>query len=347
MVNTDDTAIPDDKEWTRCQIQPKTNWTYVFQVKDQIGTFSYFPSTRFHKAGGGYGPFSTPEAQFDLLIGDWYQRSFKDIRSELNNPYMAYDTPPDRIFINGKGPYGDPLMKSHESFNVTKGKTYLLRISNVGLELKQTLSTTKAGMQFMQMKFHEEMQNLVDQIEEGIITISAPSRHGKGHRSFNFNKVYGPCATQGEVFSDTRPLIRSVLDGYNVCIFAYGQTGSGKTYTMTGPKDLTEDTLGVNYRALSDLFLLAEQRKDTFQYDVSVPMIEIYNEQVRDLLVADGFSKRLEIRNSSQTGLNVPDASLLHVTKPSDVIDLMNVGQRNRAVGATTLNDRSSRSHRK
>ncbi|KAK1394368.1 Monocopper oxidase-like protein SKU5 [Heracleum sosnowskyi] len=130
---------------TSCQIQPKTNWTYVFQVKDQIGTFSYFPSTGFHKAGGGYGPirvnnrividipFSTPEAQFDLLIGDWYQRSFKDIRSELNNPYMAYDTPPDKILINGKGPYGDPIMKSHESFNVTKGKTYLLRISNVGL----------------------------------------------------------------------------------------------------------------------------------------------------------------------------------------------------------------------
>ncbi|KAL8101030.1 kinesin-like protein KIN-14I [Apium graveolens] len=266
-------------------------------------------------------------------------------------------------------------------------------------ELKQTLSTTKAGMQFMQMKFHDEMQNLglhihglahaasgyhkvllenrklynqvqdlkgnirvycrvrpflggqsnssstVDQIEEGMITISAPSRHGKGHRSFNFNKVYGPCSTQGEVFSDTRPLVRSVLDGYNVCIFAYGQTGSGKTYTMTGPKDLTEDTLGVNYRALSDLFLLAEQRRDTFQYDVSVQMIEIYNEQVRDLLIADGFNKRLEIRNSSQTGLNVPDASLLHVTKPSDVIDLMNVGQRNRAVGATALNDRSSRSH--
>lgn len=162
---------------TNCQIQPKTNWTYVFQVKDQIGTFSYFPSTGFHKAGGGFGPirvnnrividvpFPTPEAQFDLLIGDWYQRSFKvthlrreyteykiyyfrssisrcidflktqhkallnnisenmqqDIRSELKNPNMAYDTPPDRILINGKGPYGDPLVKTPESFNVTKG----------------------------------------------------------------------------------------------------------------------------------------------------------------------------------------------------------------------------------
>ncbi|PIM98481.1 Kinesin (KAR3 subfamily) [Handroanthus impetiginosus] len=265
--------------------------------------------------------------------------------------------------------------------------------------LKQTLSTTKAGMQFMQMKFQEEIHNLglhihglahaasgyhrvleenrklynqvqdlkgsirvycrvrpflhgqcdymstVDHMEEGTITINTLAKNGKGRKSFNFNKVFGPSATQEEVFSDTQPLIRSVLDGYNVCIFAYGQTGSGKTYTMTGPKDLTEYGLGVNYRALRDLFFLAEQRKDTFCYDVSVQMIEIYNEQVRDLLNTDGLSRRLEIRNSSQTGLSVPDASLVHVSSTSDIIDLMNLGQRNRAVGATALNDRSSRSH--
>ncbi|XP_011079613.1 kinesin-like protein KIN-14I [Sesamum indicum] len=265
--------------------------------------------------------------------------------------------------------------------------------------LKQTLSTAKAGIQFMQVKFHEEIHNLglhihglahaasgyhrvleenrklynqvqdlkgnirvycrvrpflpgqssylstVDHIEEGTITINTSTKNGKGRKSFNFNKVFGPSATQEEVFSDTRPLVRSVLDGYNVCIFAYGQTGSGKTYTMTGPKDLTENSQGVNYRALGDLFLIAEQRKDTFFYDVSVQMIEIYNEQVRDLLASDGLSKRLEIRNSSHTGLSVPDASLVHVSSTSDVIDLMNLGQRNRAVGATALNDRSSRSH--
>ncbi|KDP28206.1 hypothetical protein JCGZ_13977 [Jatropha curcas] len=266
-------------------------------------------------------------------------------------------------------------------------------------ELKHALRTTKAGMQFMQMKFHDEFSNLcihihglahaasgyhkvleenrklynqvqdlkgsirvycrvrpflsgelnylssVNHIEEGNVIINTPSRQGKGCKSFSFNKVFGPAATQAEVFSDMQPLIRSVLDGYNVCIFAYGQTGSGKTYTMTGPKDLSEKNLGVNYRALSDLFLLAEQRKGIFCYSVAVQMIEIYNEQVRDLLVTDGSNKRLEIRNSSQTGLNVPDANLVHVSSTSDVIDLMNLGQRNRAVGATALNDRSSRSH--
>ncbi|XP_057427423.1 kinesin-like protein KIN-14I [Lotus japonicus] len=265
--------------------------------------------------------------------------------------------------------------------------------------LKHTIHTTKAGMQFMQMKFHEEFSNLgmhihglahaasgyhrvleenrklynqvqdlkgsirvycrvrpflsrqsnylssVDSIEDGTITINVPSKNGKGRRSFNFNKVFGPSAAQAEVFSDMQPLIRSVLDGFNVCIFAYGQTGSGKTYTMTGPKEITEKSQGVNYRALSDLFLTADQRKGTFRYDVSVQMIEIYNEQVRDLLVSDGTNKRLEIRSNSHKGLSVPDASLVPVSSTHDVIELMNLGQRNRAVGATALNDRSSRSH--
>ena len=61
---------------------------------------------------------------------------------------------------------------------------------------------------------------------------------------------------------------------------------------QSGPKDLTEQSQGVNYRSLGDLFYLAEQRKDTFRYDVAVQMIEIYNEQVRDLLVSDGLNKR-------------------------------------------------------
>lgn len=63
-------------------------------------------------------------------------------------------------------------------------------------------------------------------------------------------------------------------------------------FIQTGPNNLTETSQGVNYRALGDLFHLAEQRKDTFFYDVSVQMIEIYNEQVRDLLVTDGLCKR-------------------------------------------------------
>lgn len=61
---------------------------------------------------------------------------------------------------------------------------------------------------------------------------------------------------------------------------------------QSGPKDLNEQSQGVNYRALSDLFFLSEQRRDMFCYEIAVQMIEIYNEQVRDLLVSDGLNKR-------------------------------------------------------
>ena len=187
--------------------------------------------------------------------------------------------------------------------------------------------------------------NVLDDIVDNSLTIQTIAKHGKGKKTFTFNKAFGPNSTQEEVFADTQPLIRSVLDGYNVCIFAYGQTGSGKTFTMTGPKELTKESLGVNYRALSDLFEISEQRRDTIAYSISVQMMEIYNEQVRDLLVTDGGNKRLEIRNNSSNGINVPNANLVHVTSTSDVIELMNLGHKNRAVGSTSMNDRSSRSH--
>ncbi|XP_072963056.1 kinesin-like protein KIN-14K [Typha angustifolia] len=182
--------------------------------------------------------------------------------------------------------------------------------------------------------------------ENGELLIANPFKQGKdGHRLFKFNKVFAPIASQVEVFADIQPLIRSVLDGYNVCIFAYGQTGSGKTYTMSGPGTSKEDW-GVNYRALNDLFDISSSRRNTFFYEVGVQMVEIYNEQVRDLLSNDMSQKRLGIWSTSQpNGLVVPEASLHPVKSTSDVLDLMQIGQTNRAVGSTALNERSSRSH--
>ncbi|CAL5031565.1 unnamed protein product [Urochloa decumbens] len=177
-------------------------------------------------------------------------------------------------------------------------------------------------------KTQSEQRSTVDHIgENGEIMIANPQKQGKdGRKIFTFNKIFGPNASQSEVFADTQPLIRSVMDGYNVCIFAYGQTGSGKTYTMSGPDVTAEETWGVNYRSLNDLFELSQTRADSVTYDVKVQMIEIYNEQVRDLLMTD-------------------DANIVPVKCAQDVLDLMKVGQRNRAVGSTALNERSSRSH--
>ncbi|CAL2262264.1 unnamed protein product [Prunus armeniaca] len=183
--------------------------------------------------------------------------------------------------------------------------------------------------------------------ENGELVVADRSKPGKeGHRLFKFNKVFGSDATQAEVYSDTQPLIRSVLDGYNVCIFAYGQTGSGKTYTMTGPNSSTKENWGVNFRALNDLFDISQCRKSSITYEIGVQMVEIYNEQVRDLLSSDGSQKKLGIMTHSQpNGLAVPDASMHPVKSTSDVIQLMGLGLKNRVVSATALNERSSRSH--
>ncbi|PNT75807.1 hypothetical protein BRADI_1g38040v3 [Brachypodium distachyon] len=177
--------------------------------------------------------------------------------------------------------------------------------------------------------------------DNGELSLANPAKVGKeGSKLFKFNKVLGPIASQDEVFKDIQPLIRSVLDGYNVCIFAYGQTGSGKTYTMTGPEYATEKELGVNFRALNDLFIISHNRRDTIMYEVNVQMIEIYNEQIHDLLGSNGI-----LNASKLHGLAVPDATMRPVNSTADVIELMRTGLENRAVGATALNERSSRSH--
>ncbi|KAG6421578.1 hypothetical protein SASPL_118135 [Salvia splendens] len=165
-------------------------------------------------------------------------------------------------------------------------------------------------------------QSIIEYIgENGELTVANPAKPGKeGRRSFRFDKVYSQTSTQAQVFADTQPLIQSVLDGFNVCIFAYGQTGSGKTYTMTGPDGATEDEWGVNYRALKNLFTITQDRGSILQYEVSVQMVE-------------------------PNGLAVPDASIEQVKSTEDVMRLMDIGLQNRAKSSTAMNERSSRSH--
>ncbi|XP_061370961.1 kinesin-like protein KIN-14K [Gastrolobium bilobum] len=193
----------------------------------------------------------------------------------------------------------------------------------------------------------KEKQSIVEHIGETDLVVANPSKQGKeALRTFKFNKVFGPTSTQAEVYSDIQAFIRSVLDGYNVCIFAYGQTGSGKTYTMSGPNGATNESVGVNYRALNELFSISTNRKSSIVYDIGVQIIEIYNEQVRDLLTSDGAPKKLGILNHSQpNGLAVPDASMYPVKSTADVMKLMDIGLKNRAKGSTAMNERSSRSH--
>ncbi|KAI3667885.1 hypothetical protein L6452_42955 [Arctium lappa] len=133
---------------TNCPIPAGWNWTYVFQVKDQIGSFFYFPSTNFQRAAGGYGgiiinnrdvipvPFGTPDGDVTLAIGDWFVKSHKDLRKGVENGVDLGS--PDGILFNGLGPYRYdstivPDGIAYQVINVEPGKTYRFRVHNVGI----------------------------------------------------------------------------------------------------------------------------------------------------------------------------------------------------------------------
>ncbi|XP_039161012.1 kinesin-like protein KIN-14L [Eucalyptus grandis] len=114
----------------------------------------------------------------------------------------------------------------------------------------------------------------------------------------------------------------------------------------SGPSGELTKHMGINYLALNDLFELSNRRKDIITYDIHVQMVEIYNEQVRDLLAEDSASSRLKIRScTSDGGLSLPDATMHSVKSTADVVNLMKFGDVNRVVSSTALNNRSSRSH--
>ncbi|XP_042408156.1 kinesin-like protein KIN-14A isoform X2 [Zingiber officinale] len=180
---------------------------------------------------------------------------------------------------------------------------------------------------------------------DGSLMVFDPYRPHNTRKVFQFNKVFGPQTTQCEVYNETQALIRSVMDGYNVCIFAYGQTGAGKTYTMCGTSTGLCEEIGINHMALNDLFHISSVRED-ITYEIYVQMVEIYNEIVRDLLCQDATNSKLEIRNAlGFGGLSIPNATMQSVQSSADVLNLMRLGEKNRAFSSTAMNHRSSRSH--
>ena len=110
--------------------------------------------------------------------------------------------------------------------------------------------------------------------------------------SFAVEKAFGEASSQEQVMHEVAPFVRPVVDGFNVCLFAYGQTGSGKTYTMEGEGQGAGR--GLITRVIEDLFEIIGRNAHEASYNVAISMVEIYNEQLRDLLSEKG--DKVEIR---------------------------------------------------
>uniref|UniRef100_A0A6Q2WWH7 Kinesin-like protein n=1 Tax=Esox lucius TaxID=8010 RepID=A0A6Q2WWH7_ESOLU len=170
-------------------------------------------------------------------------------------------------------------------------------------------------------------------------------------RPFIYDHVADMETSQDSVFSIVaKNIVESCVNGYNGTIFAYGQTGSGKTFTMLGPSDsdnFTDDLRGVIPRSFEYLFYLinreVERSGNTKSFLCKCSFIEIYNEQIYDLL--DSASASLFLRENIKKGVFVEGAVEKFVTSAAEAYQVLSMGWRNRRVASTSMNRESSRSH--
>ncbi|RAL48730.1 hypothetical protein DM860_001050 [Cuscuta australis] len=180
-------------------------------------------------------------------------------------------------------------------------------------------------------------------------------------RVFMFDKVFGPSAQQKDLYDQAIiPIVNEVLEGFNCTIFAYGQTGTGKTYTMEGDckksKSVQNGELpvgaGVIPRAVKQIFDTLESQNA--EYSVKVTFLELYNEEITDLLAPEDLSKvaledrqkkQLPLMEDGKGGVLVRGLEEEIVTSASEIFTLIERGSAKRRTAETLLNKQSSRSH--
>ncbi|PWA55123.1 P-loop containing nucleoside triphosphate hydrolases superfamily protein [Artemisia annua] len=182
-----------------------------------------------------------------------------------------------------------------------------------------------------------------------------------GAHSFTFDYVYGSTgSTSNRIFDDcVAPLVDALFHGYNATVLAYGQTGSGKTYTM-GTNYNGECTNGIIPKVMQKIFRHVEETKGNTEYLIRVSFIEIFKEEVFDLLESntvvyskgDGNGKGtgpsrapIQIRETANGGISLAGVTEAEVTSQEEMASFLLRGSVNRATGSTNMNSQSSRSH--
>uniref|UniRef100_A0A0K0DKJ6 Kinesin-like protein n=1 Tax=Angiostrongylus cantonensis TaxID=6313 RepID=A0A0K0DKJ6_ANGCA len=179
--------------------------------------------------------------------------------------------------------------------------------------------------------------------DRGLVELRNPRDLEEPSKDFTFDAIYNESSKQMDLYDESfRDLVDSVLNGFNGTIFAYGQTGTGKTYTMEGVPS-APDERGVIYNCFEHIFQhIARSRNQ--QYLVRASYLEIYQEELRDLLSKDGRAK-LELKEKPDIGVYVKDLTTFVTKSVEEIQRVMAVGNANRSVGRTNMNEHSSRSH--
>eukprot|EP00949_MAST-11_sp_MAST-11-sp1_P002208 g2208.t1 len=194
------------------------------------------------------------------------------------------------------------------------------------------------------------------------ITVTKPAKKG-GRRKFKFDAIVPDDCSQDRVYMITaRRILVKVMQGYNGTVFAYGQTGSGKTHTMIGGTG--KDEPGIIPRVSNDLLHRIELIQDNTIVRVRASFVEIYRENISDLLVKKDASEKkenawdkssknkkkrkkkyLSLREHKKDGVTIPGVTMMEITSRADIPRILEMGNENRKVAGHALNARSSRSH--
>lgn len=213
------------------------------------------------------------------------------------------------------------------------------KLHNVVLELKGNIRL------FVRVRPLNDKEKAAEVPGEATITfaegckVSVYEANNSRRKWFEFDKAFPPKCTQQEVFEEVKPLVTSVLDGYNACIFAYGQTGSGKTFTMMG----TKENPGLNVRVLTELFRIRDERRLDTEIKISLMITEICKETIKDLFATK--QKKLELKQDRDGSNTVPGLTEMQVNSVEAALQAMNEASANRAAMATEMDEDSSRAH--
>lgn len=163
-------------------------------------------------------------------------------------------------------------------------------------------------------------------------------------RTFSFESVFGPQDQQDEVFQEVEDLVQSAVDGYNVTIMAHGQTGAGKTYTMYGGP---HEKRGVAPRTIESVFGLLQRKDDQrFGFSVRAHLIELYKNELVDLLAPSRGRSTLDVRRDARTGeTTVENVEERSVSSHQELSRILEEGMERRTTATTMMNADSSRSH--
>ncbi|KUF73773.1 Kinesin-II 95 kDa subunit [Phytophthora nicotianae] len=180
---------------------------------------------------------------------------------------------------------------------------------------------------------------------QGEISLSNPEADAREPpKKFTFDAAIPPESSQQDVYAQAATdIVESVVNGFNGTIFAYGQTGAGKSHTMEGYSEPPE-AKGIIPNSFSHIFDRIAAEADSKQFMVYASYLEIYNEEIRDLLAPDP-KNRLELKETVDAGVFVKDLTSRQVAAAAEIDAVMQQGKKNRSVGATLMNQTSSRSH--